>query len=93
MSIFKQISDLSVDEQRQIVGGEGLTGSCYCSCNCNCSCSGCSCECDCQLGTAKTNTSRSRTGSNTSTYTSSFKRSTTGSMTNGRKKELYYSNR
>ena len=54
MSIFKQISDLSVDEQRQIVGGEGLTGSCYCSCNCNCSCSGCSCECDCQLGTAKT---------------------------------------
>ena len=92
MAIFKKISELSVDEQRQIVGGVAA-GSCYCSCSCNCSCSGCTCDCDCVLGDAKTNTARSRTGSNTSTYTNGYKRSTTNNRSDGRKKELYYSNR
>ena len=93
MGTFKRLKELNVDEQRQLVGGEGATGSCYCSCSCNCSCTGCTCECSCNLGTAKTDTSRSRTGSNTSTYTSGYKKSTTNNRTNGRNKELYYSNR
>lgn len=89
MKKLKRLEELTVDLQRQVIGGESLTGTCYCSCDCSCDCD---CSCACQTLTYATSGSN-RSGNRDSKLVntrSNCKQRTTDNKTKGRKNELYY---
>lgn len=83
MKKLKRLEELTIDVQRQVIGGESLTGTCYCSCECNCNCD-CSCYCEDRSNHSSTSDYRSK---NTKW---NHKNSTTDKKASGRKKEIYY---
>lgn len=92
MGKLKKLEELSIDLQRQLVGGESLTGSCYCSCSCNCDCD---CSCACTTYTyAQSGTDRSGTNSHYRINKSTNRRDRTSkSYRDGRNREFHYANR
>lgn len=89
---LKKLEELTVDVQRQLVGGNGSTGTCYCSCSCSCDCN---CSCYCETTTyASSGTNRNGTNSQRIVGTRGNHRdSNRNSYSNGRKNEFRYNNR
>lgn len=89
---LKKLEELTMDAQRQLVGGDAVTGSCYCSCSCQCDCN-CSCACD--------NETYARSGSNRNSVNnqrivgtrSNRRDSTRNSYNSSRKSDTRNSNR
>lgn len=86
---LKKLEELTIDAERQLVGGNAATGSCYCSCSCQCDCN-CSCACDNETYARSGSNRNSVNGSRIVGTQSNRRDSTAKSYRNSRTNDMRY---